>query len=216
MKFAPIQFIGLVGLALGCAACPSDIPTPTKCNTGEFNCPMFDTDMCMIGSMCQSMTNGKGLDGKDCMASCPMACSNTEMVCGGAQDENGCQMPGMCMPVPKDAPCPVNCPAACQAGERMCPGGMDPAGKCMMQDSCMSTKMPCPVNCAGDMLPCPGYVAEWGPKEGHCIPMSVKGTDGDCPNMCQDMPCGKDSWAIAGIPDPKGCPTPPTCSAPKF
>jgi hypothetical protein len=25
--------------------------------------------------------------------------------------------------------------------------------------------VPCPVNCAGDQLPCLGYASEWGPKE---------------------------------------------------
>jgi hypothetical protein len=76
--------------------------------------------------------------------------------------------------------------------------------------------VPCPVNCAGDDLACPGIAYEWGPKEGYCIPSSVTGTDGPCPNMCLDIDCGKDSWSTPGTPDPKGCPTPPTCSAPKF
>ena len=40
-----------------------------------------------------------GNDGNACPASCPPACPADHMICGGAMDANGCQMPDTCAPI---------------------------------------------------------------------------------------------------------------------
>ena len=45
-----------------------------------------------------------GKDGYECPVSCPVKCGMDDIWCPGGMDNNGCQMPEMCMPQGSECP----------------------------------------------------------------------------------------------------------------
>jgi len=88
-----------------------------------------------------------GIDGNECVVTCPMKCGVDDMICPGGKDPNGCPMPDFCFPskgnngIGKDGnECPVTCPTKCDDSiDMLCWGDMDDNG-CRMPDFCVPQK----------------------------------------------------------------------------
>ena len=106
---------------------------PLECFPGEMLCEDFDSEDCSMGQYCITMQS-PGPNEAYCPTFCNLICGQDEVPCPTTYDDNGCEMPGMCVKSGEENSCPlssydnVGCPmyhepVVCTEPEVFCPAG---------------------------------------------------------------------------------------------
>ena len=122
---------------------------PVTCGETEVFCPGAVIEGCPLPGYCAV----------ECPAVCPpitgVECGADEMMCAGGVDDNGCEMPGTCIPI-KSGDCFNKCPVMCDyaAGQIACSGGdyliYNTDIRCPMGDYCTEPYDDCPAMCGAN------------------------------------------------------------------
>ena len=190
----------------------NDCPAPMTCLEGEQVCGAGDVlwNGCNTPGWCEPtrITIFSPLDPTrdpwiECPFHCPVKCAETEMLCPGGLDANGCKMPNICVPIQDGTvdnwgnPCWNTCPIVCQEGEQLCGTGVNSWTGCKITGSCEPAMepwnpecpKPCPVECAETEMRCSGGLDANGCLlPDMCFPYS-QGTVNNDGDACQWTKC---------------------------
>jgi len=89
------------------------------------------------------LPRGKDYDGELCPVTCPGECTDTELMCHGGINSNGCKEPDTCVSRGTKSCgenqgdlCPGHCPITCGQHELKCPSQLDPCDCCETEEVC--------------------------------------------------------------------------------
>ena len=121
--------------------CPAASVCPVKCSPDEMKCPDGEDELgCPRADCC--IARGRDYAGNLCPGApenCPPKCMDTQYLCPGILEANGCYSPGQCVTKKKSTSngddCPIRCPVPCKHGELSVFGKTNEFG-CLVENSC--------------------------------------------------------------------------------
>ena len=208
---------------------------PDECETNEISCPSQNDPIsgCEVPPIC--VPKQKDNQAKECAhQECPLTCTNTEELCKGSIDHQGCREADRCISKGTSdtgEQCPGTCPIDCEEEEIKCKGQVIYEGGsftgCIGSDDCKlkakdvngdycpddSASHKCPITCPPDEVVCPPSITTLGCLEkAECIPISKDDDGNNCP-LRSDCPtsCDPNEVACPGGTDENGCKLPDEC-----
>ena len=208
---------------------------PDECESDEILCssPSDTNTGCDVAPVC--LPKQKDDNGNECTyQQCPLTCTDTEELCKGSLDHQGCREEDSCITKGTSNSgelCPGICPVNCHEQEIKCKGqvifGGGPYAGCVDSDECKpkakdlnreycpdeSASHECPITCPPEEVVCPPSTTTLGClEEAECSPKSKDGDGNWCPYESDCPPnCDPNEVACPGGTDQNGCKVPDIC-----
>ena len=177
---------------------------PFECPEDTVRCPVPDDSVTGCAREPECIPKQKNIRNNDCADQevCAAVCADTEILCTGRKDEQGCKEADTCEPryTSKNGDlCPGTCPARnCGPDEILCKGQEDCNG-CKTADYCVtkakdingdycpddSASHGCSIICCGDNVECPAKMSSLGcmeKRESKCTPRKKDHVGQYCPD----------------------------------